>query len=110
MKEQVLADAAQFERLRHWKAFRRESRNLFPTDDSFRWFLRQHEAALVTAGVFLKLPRGNFIDPEPFRAAAINLMRGLPVDPVSSKEVVGRVQRSGRQKAALLDITRGEAR
>ena len=75
MKTQTEADAAQFERVRHWKTFRAEARNLFPTDDALRWFMRQHEAALVTAGALLKLPRGNFIDPGPFKAMALNLMR-----------------------------------
>ena len=75
MENENLADAALFERIRYWKEFRREAGHLFPTDGALRWFIRCHESALVSAGVLLKLPRGNYVDPVPFRAAAINLMR-----------------------------------
>lgn len=73
--DQVSSDALLFGRIRYWKIFRQQADNLFPTDDSLRWFIRKHEAALVATGVLLKLPRGTYVDPEPFRAAAINLMR-----------------------------------
>jgi hypothetical protein len=75
MVDQVSSDASLFSRVRFWKSFRLQAENLFPTDDSLRWFIRKHEQALVASGVLLKLPRGTHIDPEPFCAAAINLMR-----------------------------------
>lgn len=74
MKEEEVAEIGLFERIRYWKEFRREAAHLFPTDGALRWFIRCHEDALVAAGALLKLPRGNYIDPGPFRAAAINLM------------------------------------
>jgi hypothetical protein len=79
----MIEDAALFERVQYWKEFQPEAKNLFPTESALRWFIRQHEQALVDLDVLLKLPRGNYIDPEPFRAAAINLMRR------SSHETVG---------------------
>ena len=75
MSDQIVSDAALFERIRFWKEFRLQAEQIFPTDSSLRWFIRTHEQALVASGVLLKLPRGTYIDPEPFRAAAINLMR-----------------------------------
>ena len=78
MKQENLADVALFERIRYWKEFRREAGHLFPTDGALRWFIRCHESALVSAGALLKLRRGIYVDPGPFRAAAINLMRHAP--------------------------------
>lgn len=75
MSSQVAADALLFGRIRYWKIFRQQADHLFPTDDSLRWFIRKHESALVASGVLLKLPRGTYVDPEPFCAAVINLMR-----------------------------------
>ncbi len=75
MSEQVMADAAQFSRLLHWKDYRKQVANLFPTDSALRWFNRTHEQALLAAGVLIKLPRGTYIDPVPFSAAALKLMR-----------------------------------
>ncbi len=78
MNENITADAALFERIRYWRDFRRETGHLFPTDGALRWFIRCHERALLSAGALLKLPRGNYVDPVPFRATAINLMRQAP--------------------------------
>jgi hypothetical protein len=75
MNDQMLADAALFRRIRYWKEFREGVTHLFPTDGALRWFIRQNEETLVASGVLLKLPRGNYIDPEPFRAAAMRLMQ-----------------------------------
>ncbi len=75
MSDQVIADAAQFARIRFWKEYRENAANLFPTEACLRWFMRKHERALVASGVLLKLPRGTYIDPVPFSAAALNLMR-----------------------------------
>jgi hypothetical protein len=75
MDEQVEADAALFDRIQYWKDFRTSATHLFPTDNAFRWFLRKHNTVLIAAGVLLKLPRGTYVDPGPFRALAINLMR-----------------------------------
>jgi hypothetical protein len=75
MSEQVKADAAQFARIRFWKEYREHAANLFPTESALRWFIRKHEHALVASGVLMKLPRGTYIDPVPFSAAALNLMR-----------------------------------
>ena len=75
MTDEMIEDAALFERVQYWKEFQPEAKNLFPTESALRWFIRQHDPALVDLDVLLKLPRGNYIDPEPFRAAAINLMR-----------------------------------
>lgn len=69
------ADAALFERVRHWTEFRASAAHLFPTDAALRWFIRTHTAQLIAAGALLKLPRGNYVDPVAFRAVAINLMR-----------------------------------
>ena len=80
MKSGVKQNVAQFRRLRHWKVFRLEASHLFPTNDSLRWFMRMHEHELVASGSLLKLPRGNFIDPEHFAATAIGLMQGLTFD------------------------------
>ena len=64
-----------FDRLRHWKDFRKSACHLFPTDDSLRWFLRSHEQALTEAQAVLKLGRGTFIDGDRFRAVAVSLMK-----------------------------------
>ena len=68
-------DAALFKRVLYWKEFRNSAQHLFKTDDSLRWFIRKHERALLQSGVLLKFGRGNFIDPEPFQAKAIHLLR-----------------------------------
>ncbi len=75
MKEHMKADAAQFQRLRHWKDYRERASNLFRTDWALRWFIRRHEERLVASGALLKTSRGTFIDPVPFSAMALNLMR-----------------------------------
>lgn len=75
MSTQIEADAALCKRIQPWKDARQELANLFPTDSALRWFIRKHEPALVATGVLLKLPRGTYIDPVPFAAAALNLMR-----------------------------------
>jgi hypothetical protein len=75
VSDQVTADAAQFARIRFWKEYREQAANLFPTESALRWFIRKHEQALVASGVLMKLPRGTYIDPVPFSAAALNLMR-----------------------------------
>lgn len=81
MQEQMVKDAALFERVRHWREFRAGAPHLFPTDNALRWFIRQHETELVSAGVLLKLARGNYVDPTPFKALSMNIMRGQrPVD------------------------------
>jgi len=77
MTNQIAADAALFERVQFWRDFRSGAANLFPTDGALRWFIRSHEQALIASGVLLKLPKGTYVDPQPFRAAAINLMRGI---------------------------------
>lgn len=75
MTDNTLDDAALFGRIRHWKEFRATATHLFPSDHSFRWFIRTHEQALVDSGVLLKLPRGNYLDPHRFSAVAMRLMR-----------------------------------
>lgn len=75
MNDHDLADAALFERIRYWKHFRLEATHLFPTEASFRWFIRKHDAELVDSSSLLKLPRGTYIDPELFQAVAMRLMR-----------------------------------
>lgn len=75
MSEQIMADAAQFGRIRFWREYREQAAHLFPTDHALRWFIRKHETTLIACGVLLKLPRGTYIDPIPFSAAALNLMR-----------------------------------
>lgn len=76
----VFEDAELFSRVRYWKDYQRETANVFPTEHALRWFIRKHESELVEIGVLLKLPRGTYIDPMPFSAAAINLMRYGRVD------------------------------
>jgi hypothetical protein len=76
----VFEDAELFSRVRYWKDFQLETENVFPTEHALRWFIRKHESVLVEIGVLLKLPRGTYIDPMPFSAAAINLMRYGRVD------------------------------
>ena len=76
----VFEDAELFSRVRYWKDYQRETENVFPTEHALRWFIRKHESELVEIGVLLKLPRGTYIDPMPFSAAAINLMRYGRVD------------------------------
>jgi hypothetical protein len=66
-----------FDRLRHWKDFRKTASHLFPTDDSLRWFMRSHEQALADAKAVLKLGRGTFIDGDRFRAVAVPLMKAV---------------------------------
>jgi len=61
-------------RIRPWRDFRGQLPHLFPTEASLRWFIRQHEQALTESGALLKLSRGNFIDPDPFKAVALELM------------------------------------
>ena len=78
MTDQILDDAALFGRIRHWKEFRATAGHLFPSDNSFRWFIRTHEQALLDSGVMLKLPRGNYLDPDRFPAVAMRLMRHAP--------------------------------
>lgn len=68
-----------YERIRPWRQFREDANHLFPTESAFRWFIRTHEHALLSCGALLKLSRGNYIDPAPFRAAAIGLMRAPSV-------------------------------
>jgi hypothetical protein len=68
-------DTDLFDRLRHWKDFRKSVVHLFPTDPSLRWFMRSHEKALQDAGAVIKLGRGNFIDADRFKAVAVPLMR-----------------------------------
>ena len=68
-------NAAVFDRLQHWKHFRPTADHLFPTNNSLRWFLRTNAAALHEAGAVLKLARGTYIDPEPFRGVAISLLQ-----------------------------------
>lgn len=72
---QIQADAALCMRIRHWKEARTGLENLFPTEGALRWFMRTNEHALIAAGVLLKLPRGKYVDPVPFAAAALNMMR-----------------------------------
>lgn len=80
MNSQVVSDAALFSRIRTWRDFRTTAEHLFPTDAALRWFIRTNEQALVASGALLKLPRGTYVDPIPFSAPAINLMRGgMPV-------------------------------
>jgi len=64
-----------FERIRPWKEFRASAKHLFPTDDSLRWLLRTHGPALEEAGAVLKLGRGIYVDPDPFKAVALDLMQ-----------------------------------
>lgn len=77
MTDQITSDSDLFARVRRWKDFRLQAQHLFPTESALRWFIRQHEQALVNAGVLLTLPRGHFVDPIPFQAVAINIMRQL---------------------------------
>jgi hypothetical protein len=86
MSDQVTADAAQFARIRHWKEYREQAAHLFPTECALRWFIRKHEPALVASGVLMKLSRGTYIDPIPFSAAALNLMRHSTACPVQGKQ------------------------
>jgi hypothetical protein len=73
-----------FERIRYWKVFRASAQHLFPTDDALRWFIRKHEKELVSTEALLKLPRGNYVDPEVFRQVAIDLMRGATPEALGS--------------------------
>ena len=66
-----------FGRIRHWKAFLPETQHILPSEGSLRWFIRCHEQALVSAGAVLKLPRGTYIDPEPFKALCLRLMQDV---------------------------------
>ena len=69
-----LSDAALFRRIQPWREFRLAAAHLFPTESSLRWFIRKHGTELVDSRSLLKLPRGTYIDPEPFRATAMRLM------------------------------------
>lgn len=73
--DQVLEDAELFARVRHWKDYQLDAKHVFATEHALRWFIRKHEDQLLKFGVLLKLPRGTYVDPVPFSAAAINLMR-----------------------------------
>lgn len=84
----VFEDAELFARVRAWKDYRQEAENVFPTEHALRWFIRKHESQLVALGVLLKLPRGTYIDPVPFSAVAMNLMRYGRLD--SAPRVDGR--------------------
>ena len=68
-------NASTFCRVRHWKDFQPTAAHLVPTRDSLRWFMRTHDAELCRTGAILKLARGVFIDPEPFKDAALSLMQ-----------------------------------
>jgi hypothetical protein len=68
------SDPELFDRLRYWKDFRKTAAHLFPTDDSLRWVMRNHEKELADAGAVIKLGRGNFIDGDRFKAVALPLM------------------------------------
>jgi hypothetical protein len=64
-----------FARIRYWKDYRPQAAHVFATDHSLRWFLRKHERELLSAGVLLKLPNGTYVDPLPFSALALRLLR-----------------------------------
>ena len=69
-----ISTADVFSRVRYWKDFRAQAEHLFPTDSALRWFIRKHQKVLIDRGALLKLHRGDYIDPELFRAGAIELM------------------------------------
>jgi hypothetical protein len=84
MTHDTTSTSERFARIRYWKEFRISAQHLFPTDDALRWFIRKHESALVRTEALLKLPRGNYLDPEIFRLVAIDLMRGAATEPQSA--------------------------
>jgi hypothetical protein len=75
MDKQREEDVDLFGRIVPWKQFRQQAAHLFPTESAFRWFIRTQDRNLVRAGALLKLTRGNYIDPKPFMATAVDLMR-----------------------------------
>ena len=62
-------------RILPWRDFRPQVKHLFPTDSSFRWFLRTHENDLHGSGAMIKLRRGVYIDPVLFARTALDLLR-----------------------------------
>ena len=87
MSEQIRADAEVFRRILAWRKYREQATHVFSTDHALRWFIRKHGPALQAGRALPKLPTGTFIDPVPFSAMALQLMRGdSPAALVSNSE------------------------
>lgn len=86
--------AGVFERLQPWKQYRQRTSQVFGSDHSLRWFIRQHEQALVEAGALVKLTNGTYIDPVPFSAMALALMQGGPAAATAAR-ALGRTHTWG---------------
>ena len=57
--------------------YAQERRHLFPSDESIRWFLRQHKPELVEAGALLMVAGRWMADPSRFDAKVIEIGRRL---------------------------------
>ncbi|MCI1193865.1 hypothetical protein MOJ79_18690 [Calidifontimicrobium sp. SYSU G02091] len=66
--------AERLQRLEKADATRRRYSNLFPTDQSWKWFRRTRKAAMLQAGALIQTTAGDLIDPIIFDRVLPNLL------------------------------------
>ena len=60
-----------------WQEYQRANQHIFPTAESWRWFVRQHRAELTACGAVCFLAGRMFVVAETFNAAIIDIGRRL---------------------------------
>ena len=60
-----------------WKDHQRDNAHIFPTPESWSWFVRQHRAELVAAGALCYVAGRILVVPEAFDSAVIKIGQRL---------------------------------
>ncbi len=60
-----------------WEEYQQANQHIFPTAESWRWFVRQHRVELTACGAVCFLAGRMFVVAETFNAAIIDIGRRL---------------------------------
>ncbi len=63
--------------LQQWETYQQQNSHLFPTGESWRWFVRQHRPELIERGALCFVAGRLFVLPQVFDLAVVDIGRRL---------------------------------